>query len=41
MVRTVDTGDATKYRCEECGKMFDDEEAADSHEADCFVPPSM
>jgi rubredoxin len=41
MVRTVDTPDGDAYRCEECGKLFDEESAAERHEADCFVPPSM
>jgi DNA-directed RNA polymerase subunit RPC12/RpoP len=41
MVREVTREDDTIYRCEECGQTFDDEEAAQEHEDDCFVPPSM
>lgn len=41
MVRTVDTDDGDAYRCEECGRLFQIEAEAASHEADCFVPPSM
>lgn len=41
MVRTITTDDGDAYRCEECGRVFQDEAAAEQHEADCFVPPSM
>ncbi|MFB6097324.1 MAG: hypothetical protein ABEJ74_08050 [Haloferacaceae archaeon] len=41
MVREIDRDDETIYRCEECGQTFDDDETAQSHEDDCFVPPSM
>lgn len=41
MVREIDTDAGTAYRCEECGRTFDDGAAAEDHEADCFVPPSM
>ena len=41
MVREIETDDGTRFRCEECGRSFDDREAAEAHEADCFVPPSM
>lgn len=41
MVSTVDTDDGTVFRCEECGRVFQDRADAEEHEADCFVPPSM
>lgn len=41
MVREIDRDDETIYRCEECGQTFDDGDEAQSHEDDCFVPPSM
>lgn len=41
MVRPVDTDAGQRYRCEECGRLFDERDAAERHEADCFVPPSM
>lgn len=41
MVREIDRDDETIYRCEECGQTFDDDATAQSHEDDCFVPPSM
>lgn len=41
MVRTVETDEGEAYRCEECGRLFDDADEAAAHEADCFVPPSM
>lgn len=41
MVREFEAEDGTKYRCEECGQTFEDRDSAESHEDDCFVPPSM
>lgn len=41
MVREIDTDDGPAYRCEECGRTFDQRAEAEAHEADCFVPPSM
>lgn len=41
MVREIDAADGTKYRCEECGRSFDDADEAERHEDNCFVPPSM
>ena len=41
MVREVNREDDTIYRCEECGQTFDGRDAAEEHEDDCFVPPTM
>lgn len=41
MVRRITTDEGEAYRCEECGKVFQEEREAEAHEADCFVPPSM
>lgn len=41
MVREIDRNDDTIYRCEECGQTFDSRDEAETHENDCFVPPSM
>jgi len=35
MVVQTERDDMTWYRCEECGMMFDDPEAARKHEENC------
>ncbi|WP_281062929.1 DUF7128 family protein [Halorussus pelagicus] len=35
MVVTTERDEMTWYKCEGCGMMFDDEEDAEQHEANC------